>query len=44
MLWPRRDKATGYWTKLHAEELYDLFQSLNIIKVIQTGWWDGRGM
>jgi len=29
--WPKRDKVTGEWRKLHNEELNDLYFSPNII-------------
>jgi hypothetical protein len=32
----RRDKVTGEWRRLHNEELYYLFSSLNIIRVIKS--------
>jgi hypothetical protein len=32
--WPRRDEVTGEWRKLH-EELYDLYCSPNIVRVIK---------
>jgi hypothetical protein len=31
---PKRDEATGDWRRLHNEELYDLYFSSNIIRVI----------
>ena len=30
----KRDEITGEWRKLHTEELYDLYSSPNIIRVI----------
>jgi hypothetical protein len=33
---PKRDEATGEWRRLHNEELYDLYSSLNIIRVIKS--------
>jgi hypothetical protein len=38
---PRRDEVTGYWGKLHNEELNDLYFSPNNVRVIKTrrmGW------
>jgi hypothetical protein len=31
----KRDKVTGEWTRLHKEELNDLYSSTNIIRVIK---------
>jgi hypothetical protein len=36
LFWPKRDKVTGAWRKLHNEELNDLHSSLNIIQVIKS--------
>jgi len=31
---PKRDEVTGEWRKLHNEQLYDLYSSRNIVRVI----------
>jgi len=33
---PKRDKMTGEWRKLHNEELYDLYCSPYIVRVIKS--------
>jgi hypothetical protein len=33
---PKRDKATGGWKKLHGEELYDVYSSPSIIRVVKS--------
>ena len=33
LFWPKGNKVTGEWKRLHDEELYDLFSSPNIIQV-----------
>jgi len=33
---PKRDEVTGYWRKLHNEELNDLYCSPNILRVIKS--------
>ena len=33
---PKRDEVTGKWTKLHNEELNDLYSSPNITRVIKS--------
>jgi hypothetical protein len=33
---PRRDEVTGEWSKLHNEELNDLYSSPNIVQVIKS--------
>jgi hypothetical protein len=33
---PGRGGATGEWTTLHNEDLYDLYSSPNIIRVIKS--------
>jgi hypothetical protein len=32
---PRRDEVTGKWTKLHNEDLRDLYSSPSIIRIIK---------
>jgi hypothetical protein len=33
---PKRDKVTRNWRRLHRDELYDLYPSPNMIRVIKT--------
>jgi hypothetical protein len=33
---PKRDEVTGEWRRLHNEELYDLYSSPNIMRVIKS--------
>jgi hypothetical protein len=33
---PQRDEVTGEWRKLHEEELYDLYSSPTIMRVIKS--------
>jgi hypothetical protein len=33
---PTRDEVTGEWRRLHNKELYALYSSLNIIRVIKS--------
>jgi hypothetical protein len=33
---PKRDGVTGEWRRLHNEELYDLYSSKNIFRVIKS--------
>jgi hypothetical protein len=32
---PKRDEVTGKWRKLHKKELYDVYSSPNIFRVIK---------
>jgi hypothetical protein len=36
IFWPKRDDVTGEWRRLHNEELYALYSSPNIIRVIKS--------
>jgi hypothetical protein len=45
---PKRDEVIGEWRRLHNEELYDLYSSPNIIRVIKSrmkwrSMWHVRG-
>jgi len=33
---PKRDEVTGEWTKLHNEELSDLYSLSNIVRVVKS--------
>jgi hypothetical protein len=33
---PKRDEVTEEWRKLHKKELYDLYSSQNIIRLIKS--------
>jgi hypothetical protein len=35
---PKRDEVTGEWRRLHNKELYALYSSPNIIRVIKSRW------
>jgi hypothetical protein len=37
ILGPKRDGVTGEWTKLHNEEVRDLYSSASIIRIISWG-------
>jgi hypothetical protein len=41
---PKRDEVTGGWRKLHNEELYNLYSSPSIIRIIKSGMmrWAGH--
>ena len=39
---PKRDEVTGEWRRLHNEELYALYSSPNIIRVIKSRKQMGR--
>jgi hypothetical protein len=39
----KRDDITGEWRRLHNVELYDMFSSPNIIRVIRLGSLRGAG-
>jgi hypothetical protein len=36
IFWPERVEVTGEWTRLHNKELYALYSSPNIIRVIKS--------
>ena len=33
---PKRDEITGEWRRLHSDELYDLYSSLNNTRVMKS--------
>jgi hypothetical protein len=40
---PKRDQVTGEWTKLHNEELYNLYSSTTIVRLIKSRMrWAGH--
>ena len=41
---PKRDEVTGEWSRLHNEELNDLYSSPNIVRMIKSRrmGWDGH--
>jgi hypothetical protein len=41
---PRREEVTGEWRKLHNEELYDMYTSLNVTRVVKSGRMKWHGM
>jgi hypothetical protein len=36
IFWPKRDEVTGEWRRLHNKELYGLYTSQDIIRVIKS--------
>jgi hypothetical protein len=36
MFGPKRDEVTGEWRRLHNKELYAVYSSLNIVRVIKS--------
>jgi hypothetical protein len=44
MFGPKRDKVTGGWSKLHNEELHNLYSSPSIIRMMKsrTMTWAGQ--
>ena len=36
IFWPKRDEVTGEWKRLHNKELYALYSSPHIIRVIRS--------
>jgi hypothetical protein len=36
VFWPKREKVTGEWRKLHNEELSDLYSLPNIVRVVKS--------
>jgi hypothetical protein len=41
---PKRDEVTGGWRKLHNEELYGLYSSPSIVRVIKARRMKWQGM
>jgi hypothetical protein len=36
IFWPKRDEMTGEWSKLHNEELHDLYYLPSIIRIMKS--------
>jgi hypothetical protein len=36
VFWPKREEVSRKWSKLHNEELNDLYSSPNIVRVIKS--------
>jgi hypothetical protein len=36
IFWPKRDEVTGEWRRLHNKELYALYSSPHIVRVIRS--------
>jgi hypothetical protein len=36
IFWSKRDEKTGVWRRLHNEELYSVYSSPNIIRVMKS--------
>jgi len=44
IFWPKRDETTVQWRRLHNEELYNLYSSPSITRMIKSGriGWAGH--
>jgi hypothetical protein len=41
---PKREQVAGGWKRLHNEELYNLYASQNVIRVIKSRRVEAQGM
>ena len=41
---PKRDEAIEKWSRLHNQQLYDVYSSPNIIRLIKSRRMDGQDM
>ena len=43
IIWPKEEEESGEWRKPHNEELYHLYSSPNVNRVVTSWWMRGAG-